>query len=63
MEKGIIVFFDPNKGFGKIKSSSGLDFFVGIEDLRDQVTAGSKVSFEIAVIGNISKAIKVKLYK
>lgn len=61
MKKGIILFFDPYKGFGKIMANDGETYFVGIEHLRAQVQKGDEVEFYVQTLHQKTEAIKVRL--
>ena len=62
MPEGVIVFFDPYKGFGSIlNNESNTEIFVHIHGLVDQIYKGDKVVFEIKKIDNKPQAINVKL--
>lgn len=63
MKKGIIIFFDPYKGFGKISTPEGIEYFVGINDLRDQVKKDDPVEFMAQKINDKWIATKVSLEK
>lgn len=47
MEKGIVMFFDPMKGFGKITSVIWGEVFVHINDLREAIHKGDQVVFKL----------------
>lgn len=47
MEEGIVLFFDPVKGFGKILHPNEGEIFVHLQHLRDQIYGGDKVSFKL----------------
>jgi len=61
MHTGTIVFFDPYKGFGKIKSATGEEIFVHIKGLVEQVYKGNLVTYDLATINENVQAINVKL--
>jgi|LakMenE01Jun11ns_1017448.scaffolds.fasta_scaffold8642141_1 cold shock CspA family protein len=61
MEQGIVLFFDPLKGFGKIRHSVKGEIFIHINDLREQIYSGDMVSFRIVEATDGSfRAVEVK---
>jgi len=61
MEEGIVLFFNPMKGFGKILHPKHGHIFVHINDLMDQIYPGEKVEFLIAensISGTSAKQVR-----
>jgi len=62
MNKGIVKFFNESKGFGFIKDEeSGKEYFVHSTGLKDRVTAGDEVTFELTEGRKGLNAVNVKL--
>ncbi len=62
MKTGTVKFFNKVKGFGFITPDDGAkDVFVHMNDLKDQITEGDKVSFEVAESPKGLNAVDVKL--
>lgn len=48
MSTGTVKFFNEGKGFGFITpDDGGKDLFVHVNGLKDSITEGNKVSFEV----------------
>jgi CspA family cold shock protein len=48
MIKGVVKFFNEDKGFGFItEEGSGTDHFVHISGVKDQIREGDQVEFEL----------------
>ncbi len=60
MKEGTVLFFDPYKGFGKIVDENGCAYFVGIDQLRDQINKGDKVYFTEEKKDDKKAALKVR---
>ena len=64
IRKGIVTFFNDNKGFGFIKDSATQEsIFVHANGLVDAIKENNKVSFEIAKGPKGPNAVNVKLDK
>lgn len=62
MNKGIVKFFNEEKGFGFIKESdSGNEFFVHVTGLVDKVKENDEVSFDLADGRKGKMAVNVKV--
>lgn len=65
MERGIVKWFDEEKGFGFIESVPGkTDFFVhksNVEDLENSLEKGQFVEFEIGDRDGRPQATNVRL--
>ena len=49
MEKGTVKFFNKVKGFGFITpENGGKDVFVHMNDVKDELNEGDKVSYNVA---------------
>lgn len=48
MKRGIVKFFNSSKGFGFIKDeSSGMEYFVHVSGLKDDIRDNDEVSFDL----------------
>ncbi len=48
MSKGVVKFFNETKGFGFItEEGTGIDHFVHISGIVDQIREGDQVEFEL----------------
>jgi CspA family cold shock protein len=64
MPEGVIVFFDPYKGFGSVLSDeTNTEIFVHINGLVDQIYKGNKVVFDLLELDGKLQAMNVKLKK
>ncbi|MBI1764215.1 MAG: cold shock domain-containing protein [Acidobacteria bacterium] len=62
MKKGTVKFFNEAKGFGFIKEEgSGLEIFVHVTGLVDQVRENDQVVFEIQQGKKGANAVNVRL--
>jgi CspA family cold shock protein len=62
MSKGTIKFFNETKGFGFIKdANSDKEYFVHSSGLKDFVTEGDEVNFELEEGQKGLNAVNVKL--
>lgn len=61
MKTGIVLFFDPYKGFGKIKTQEeGSEIFVHINGLIDQIYKDNLVTFQVKKINGVEQACAVR---
>lgn len=62
MNKGIVKFFNESKGFGFIKEEeTGKEYFVHSTGLKDRISEGDEVTFELAEGKKGLNAVNVKL--
>jgi hypothetical protein len=62
MREGTILFFDPYKGFGKIKShDTNEEIFVFINELVHQVYKDNIVTFKTETLNGKEQAVDVRL--
>ncbi|MCB0705565.1 MAG: cold-shock protein [Saprospiraceae bacterium] len=62
MSEGTVKFFNVAKGFGFITPDDGSkDVFVHKNDLKDEITEGDKVSYDVEEGQKGLNAIKVKV--
>jgi cold shock CspA family protein len=62
MREGTILFFDPYKGFGKIKShDTNEEIFVYIKGLVHQVYKDNIVTFKTETLNGKEQAVDVRL--
>ncbi|MBE0673532.1 MAG: cold shock domain-containing protein [Bacteroidales bacterium] len=62
MNKGIVKFFNESKGFGFIKDEeTGKEYFVHSTGLKDRITEGDEVEFELTEGKKGLNAVNVKL--
>lgn len=48
MKKGTVKFFNDSKGFGFITDgSSGIEYFVHVSGLQDEIRESDEVTFEL----------------
>ncbi len=60
---GTVKFFNTEKNYGFIKSSTNVDYFVHGDNLIDQIKDNDKVTFELGKGNRGEIAINVKLNK
>ncbi len=64
IRKGIVTFFNDNKGFGFIKDSETQEsIFVHVNNLLESIKENNVVNFEIEMGQKGLTAVKVKLFK
>ena len=64
MEKGTVIFFNQQKGFGFIKvDSTGKDVFVHLTGLKDEIRDNDAVEFELKEGQKGLNAVNVRLAK
>lgn len=61
MQEGVVKFFNYDKGFGFITSSTGEDIFVHESGLVDEIRENDKVTFRTAPGRKGINAVDVKL--
>ncbi|OFX61864.1 MAG: cold-shock protein [Bacteroidetes bacterium GWA2_30_7] len=62
MSKGTVKFFNTSKGFGFITpDEGGKDVFVHVNGLKDEITEGDKVSYEVETSPKGLNAVNVKV--
>ncbi|MDX9930400.1 MAG: cold shock domain-containing protein [Bacteroidales bacterium] len=62
MNKGTVKFFNESKGFGFIKDEeTGKEYFVLSTGLKDRITEGDEVEFELTEGKKGLNAVNVKL--
>jgi cold shock protein len=62
MNKGIVKFFNESKGFGFIKDEeTGKEYFVHSTGLKDRISEGDEVTFELTEGKKGLNAVNVKL--
>jgi cold shock CspA family protein len=62
--KGKVTFFDDSKGYGFIKDSETQEnVFVHVNDVQEEITKGSMVSYQMAKGKKGPVAIQVKIVK
>lgn len=47
MKKGVVKFFNEQKGFGFIKSENGEEVFVHVTGLKSEIRENDIVSFDV----------------
>lgn len=61
MKSGVVKFFNSTKGFGFINDNqTGEDVFVHSSGLKDSITEGDKVTFDITAGKKGDNAVNVK---
>ncbi len=61
MKKGIVKFFNTAKGFGFIKGDDGVEVFVHVSGLKDEIQENDSVTYDTAVGKRGENAINVRL--
>ncbi len=62
MNRGTVKFFNETKGFGFIKEEeTGKEYFVHTTGLKDRITEGDDVEFELSEGRKGLNAVNVKL--
>jgi cold shock protein len=62
MNKGTVKFFNDSKGFGFIKDGdSGVEYFVHVTGLSDQIKENDEVSFDLQEGKKGLNAVNVKI--
>lgn len=46
-QRGVVVYWDDHRAFGKVRSNDGKELFLHKSSLREEVTPGSAVDFEV----------------